>query len=369
MMAVLCLMLTFRLHLLKHQHQQLQLTARQQQQRRRVAVPLPPGFRYNKVVTIVAFDRFHYFRHVINQLLEAWGSEDYVVAIWIDGAPKKEASFSREGWEQIVAYSQQLQWLSRDASVGFRDVLVDVAPTNLGVWANKKRGVAGAMQLTDFAVVLEDDIVLSRDALRWFEWHVTSGLIFERPDIAIATCWSTSFPHSPGAVEAHDLLLARQLGLLDKYWVDAWAQPWGWALWRRTWDELGMNSSWNGQDFQLGQALKARGRFETMPLVARCNNIGSVGQNKKGELAGHVHQRAITSEQLPATDLDQCWYSELERANHTAPIDLEPLYKQLVPAGLRLDTKHLNSSLTDRFLATDAFMAAHPVSSNWLSTC
>ena len=35
----------------------------------------------------------------------------------------------------------------------------------------------------------EDDIVVAHDALRWFEWHVTSGLIFDNPDIAVATCW------------------------------------------------------------------------------------------------------------------------------------------------------------------------------------
>ena len=211
----------------------------QQQQQQQQQVPLPPGFRYNKVVAIIAFDRFEYFRQVVDALRQAWGSEEYTLTITIDGPPEGAAEapaaagaaggsaqqpqaavgYSREGHQAILAYAQNLQWLARNGRGRFRDVVVNASATNLGVWPNKKRAVAGALALSDFAVILEDDIVLERDALRWFEWHVASGLIFERPDIAVATCWSSSFPYHPTAVEGHDLLVAREMGLLDKYWV------------------------------------------------------------------------------------------------------------------------------------------------------
>ncbi|EFN58812.1 hypothetical protein CHLNCDRAFT_56906 [Chlorella variabilis] len=257
------------------------------------AAALPPGFRFNKVVAIIAFDRFEYFRQVIDALRQAWGAHEYVVTIWIDGPPQNASSFDQEGWQSIVTYSHQLAWLARNASLGFRDVVVNAAEANLGLKRNIRRAVAGAMELSDFAVILEDDIVVERDALRWFEWHVTSGLIFDRPDIALATCWSTSFPFHHGAVEAHDLLMVQQLGLLDKYWVDRWFQPWGWALWRRTWDALG--AEWKPRDkrpwdVRLGQVMQANSWFETMPLVARCNYIGSVGSHKMGITKRHVHR-------------------------------------------------------------------------------
>jgi hypothetical protein len=343
------------------QHQQQQ----QQAQAQEPGLAIPPDFRFNKVVAIIAFDRFRYFRHVITALLQAWGSEEYSVTIWIDGAPEQEDRFHRQGWESIIALSKQLQWLSRNASTGFRDVHVNVSSVNLGVWANKKRGVAGAMALSDFAVVLEDDIVVAPDALRWFEWHVTSGLIFEREDIAVATCWSVSFPLSGGAVEARDVLSVRQLGLLDKYWVDAWAQPWGWALWRRTWDALG--ADWSGRDFHLGQAVKGAGWHETMPLVARCNNIGSVGHNKKGMLTGHVHQRSITSALFPG--LDACRYAELERANTSSLIDREELYEHAVRRGITADAKFQGATMEEQLAAGEKHMAEHPVASGWKSTC
>ena len=322
---------------------------------------LPAGFRFNKVVAIIAFDRFEYFRQVIDALRRAWGAREYVVTIWIDGAPEADSSgFDRRGWQDIVAYSQQLQWLARNASFGFQDVRVDVAPANLGVWANKKRGVAGAMSLSDFAVILEDDIVVERDALRWFEWHVTSGLIFERPDIALATCWSTSFPYHRGAVEGHDLLMAQRLGMLDKYWLDHWFQPWGWALWRRTWDVLsrdwkpGTKLSW---DTAVGHAVKTRGWFETMPLVARCNNIGSMGAHKKGVTEGHVHRRAVTSGSF--AHLERCRYTELRRRNLTARPNKEPVY-DLVRVGLGQDMKFLKYSLDQHAGAAANFLRDQP---------
>lgn len=117
-----------------------------------------------------------------------------------------------------MALAEQLAWLARQGQ-GFAAVHVNASAANLGLWANKKRAVAAAFELSDFVVVLEDDVTLERDGLRWFEWHVTSGLIFSQPNLALATCWSASFPYWPAAVEGRDALAVRELGLLDKYWV------------------------------------------------------------------------------------------------------------------------------------------------------
>lgn len=122
------------------------------------------------------------------------------------------------GWTDTVALAEQLAWLAQQGQ-GFAAVHVNASAANLGLWANKKRAVAAAFDLSDFVVVLEDDVTLEQDGLRWFEWHVTSGLIFSHPNLALATCWSASFPYWPAAVEGRDVLAVRELGLLDKYWV------------------------------------------------------------------------------------------------------------------------------------------------------
>lgn len=376
------------------------------------AAALPPGFRFKKVVAVIAYDRYEYFRQVIDSLRQAWGSDEYILAITIDGLPETEpedpgpgshagadsngsqngkgidasgdvkdgggkgsksgkkskqhgsSSFDRAGRESIVAYSHHLQWLARNGRGAFKDVIVNASAVNLGVWPNKKRAVSGAMALSDFAIILEDDIVLERDALTWFEWHVTSGFIFERPDIAVATCWSTSFPYSESAVEGHDLLVTHDMGLLDKFWLDQWAQPWGWATWRRTWDAVG--EGWNGQDLKLGRAIQAKGWFETMPLVARCNNIGSVGFHKQGLGVGHIHQRALTSASFP--NLSACRYRELSRRNYSAPIGNEQLYT-VARRGILPDHRMMHTTMEEHRLVLQNFREQHFEPSGWQSTC
>ena len=235
-----------------------------------------------------------------------------------------------------------------------------------GVWANKKRGVAAGFAISDFVVVLEDDIVLAPDALRWFEWHVTSGLIFDRPEIALSTCWSGSFPHDPdAAVEGHDWLVAHHLGLLDKYTARSWATPWGWAAWRRTWDAVGAN--WTGRDVNIAKAVQARGWLETMPVVARCNNIGSFGAHKKGETVGHIHRRAITSASFSGTE--RCRYTELRNRSDdgSGPAAREDI-NRWVRNGIFRDRRMMSYSLPDLRALLNRYITNHPVP-QWNSTC
>lgn len=327
---------------------------------------IPAGFRFNKVVAVVAFDRFEYFRQVIAALRRAWGSKDYLVTIAIDGAPQDEAEFSRQhdgllfdhkGWESIITYSQELQWMAHNGH-GFGNVVINISDANLGVWANKKRAVDYALALSDFVVILEDDIVMERDALQWFEWHVTSGLIFAHPEISTASCWSTVSPYDQSATEGHDLVAARELGLLDKYFTNSWAHGWGWATWRRTWDALGAN--WTGQDANLVDLVVAQGWIETMPAVARCNNIGAMGMHKRGVFwePGHIHQRVITSGDFP--NLEHCVYRYLP-FNYT--------WLQLINNNWVTSYQFANASLLELRSLIQSYVTQQPDHSLWQSTC
>ena len=303
-------------------------------------VPIPKDFKYNKVVTIIAWNRYAYFRQVVTALRRAWGSSEYLLSIFIDGRVQREAddTWDEAGWWSVVQLSQQLQELAAVGQGGFREVHVNVSKTRIGVWPNKLRAVAYAFTLSDYVVVLEDDILLNPDALRWFEWHVTSGLIFRRPEIGLSTCWSGAFPFDPTNVEAHDITAVNSLGLLDKFMIQNWATPWGWAMWRRTWDKVGGN--WTGQDSNLGQMIERLHWLETLPLVARCNNIGSFGANRHGATVGHVHERATTSADF--STVGHCEYKEYKRADRGKT--LESLFRNL-RMGILLDHKFENTTL------------------------
>jgi hypothetical protein len=294
---------------------------------------IPSHFIFDKVAVVIAYDRFEYFRQTIDHLRRAWGSEHYTVLIKVDGPPTNRTTFDEEGWLSITQYAKDLEYLS-SRGIGFKEVRVNISDQNVGLWPNKKSGVQWGFQQSDFVVVLEDDITLDVDALEWFEWHVTSGLIFNRPEIALASCWSPSFPYDKKYMEGHDLLLASELHAIDKYSLNPWATPWGWATWKTTWDTLGSN--WTGQDRHLGTMVRDHKWFETQPFIARCNNIGSYGAHKKGQDIGHIHQRTFTSGSFK--NVKGCRYKELASS--------KPIY-DLLRVGIFQNRKLENSTMEE----------------------
>lgn len=259
---------------------------------------------FSKVITIVAFDRVQYFRRVIRSILAAERSESYSLVIAID---KPSNDSANAGWKLVVDLAESLRVASQHGQM-FHSVLVSISNENLGVWKNKKRGVTLGFEIADFVIVLEDDITLEVDALLWFEWHLESGLVFHNKSIGLATCWSNLFPVDEVSIEMHDILTVRRFGLLDKFMTRSWATPWGWAIWRSTWELV--HRDWTGQDQNLGHLMQGLKLRETMPLVARCNNIGSHGVHKKGETTGHIQKRSITSGYFKNTQ--SCIYKPIE---------------------------------------------------------
>ena len=303
-------------------------------------VLIPRDFKYNKVITVIAWHHYDYFRQVIAALRRAWGSGEYLVSIFVDEPPKGSptALWEEQGRKWVVQHSQQLQAVTEVGQGGFREVHVNVPSTRVGLWPNKLRAVTYTFTLSDYVVVLEDDIILDLDALRWFEWHVTSGLIFKRPDTGLSTCWSRAFPYDPTNVEDHDLVAVNTLGLLAKFVLQHWTTPWGWAMWQRTWRAVGGN--WTGHDKVLGRAIQDNGWYETMPAVALCNNIGRYGEHKRGPTDGLIHERATTSASF--LTVDRCQYTEFVERHDSYPLDGLSLYLRVGP---RLDKKFENTTL------------------------
>lgn len=326
---------------------------------------LPAEFNYTKIITVVAFDRFEYYRECIEGLRTAWGSNEYIIIINVDGRPTKPgALYNSTGYDNIVTFSNQLKWLA-EAGVGFKDVIVSVAETQLGLHKNKKRAVQAGFNLSDFVIVVEDDVVFSPDALRWFEWHVSSGLIFNHTDIALATCYALPFPYdSNSLVEAYDLLAVSHLGLLDKYFLRHGHCPWGWAIWRRPWEDV--QQEWTGQDLDLLRLVIGKNWFESQPMVARCNNVGLFGVHKRGPGHGSIHRRLVTSSNFLKTE--SCAYNEIKRGNTSLPFekDYSHLF-ELLRWGFNLVKQ--NTTLVDMRNKMSEWKLQQPSPQFWVSTC
>lgn len=308
-----------------------------------------PHQETSKIAVFVAYDRVDYFAKAFDAFFRADGSEGYDVMVFVDGEEGRRPghAFDRTGWLAIQERVRNAEWLVSRNLLRARSVSLHLAHKNMGVRANKKRAVTAAMKLGDFAIVLEDDVVVSRDAIRWFEFPVSSGLTRSNPRVATATCWSTSFPATnDSALVAFDRLAVANLGMRDAYFENPWSTPWGWSVWKSTWDAVG--AEWTGQDSDLTRLVRARGWTEVMPLLARCNNVGKVGWTMSGDVKDPVHERALTSDDFDFGDT----HGDFEEAPSTRGsasdgiVDTELIYS-LVRHGIEDDTRSAGRALGD----------------------
>jgi hypothetical protein len=100
---------------------------------------------------------------------------------------------------------------------GFAQVTVVERETNLGLAASVIRGVGEVLARADRIVVVEDDLVVSPDFLR----YLNDGLDLYRDDADV--------------VSIHAYVYAVQEPLPQSFFLRG-ADCWGWATWRRGWE-------------------------------------------------------------------------------------------------------------------------------------
>lgn len=272
----------------------------------------------------------------MESLAAADGAQDYTILIAIDGYNKpnpdaiatastpaatgennKFQGFkylpSYKKYSKLIETAQQYEEISRLTGYPFHKVEIKIANENLGYPKNKLRALTWAFEYSDYIIFVEDDIMFYPDALRWFEAHYKSGLIHNSPEIAFISCFGYSFPSTLKEydITTHmlDLYLVDELGILDAYHKHNWHTPWGWATWRSVWDNLQLKN-WTGNAINLGNLVRERNLYEILPLVARCNNIGSEGVNM-GKSTSVVHFRHTHSGHYPISRLNNCRYRYL----------------------------------------------------------
>jgi hypothetical protein len=138
---------------------------------------------------------------------------------------------------------------------------VFLARERLGCNQNTFRAIDTAMDSHDAVIAIEDDVVLGRDAIRYFKWGL--GEYADDPSI-----FSISGYHRDNAITDDVSGVARRR---------CWFVPWGWATWRDRWERargpVDPGVSW---DTWLSEHVR-KGRYEVYPPLSRTQNIGAHG--------------------------------------------------------------------------------------------
>lgn len=164
-------------------------------------------------IAVFCFKRPEKLKNLITSLSANWGAPASDLYIFIDG-PRNE--FEVELVDQVRRVAEEVS--------GFRSINVEVHPTNLGLAHSLRYGISKILSQHTSVIVLEDDLVLSPDFLR----YVNSGLIrYERvSEVASIQGFQYPLPLPPGGSVALK-----------------GADCWGWATWKNRWESASFDAS------------------------------------------------------------------------------------------------------------------------------
>ncbi len=219
-----------------------------------------------KIITISAYDRTEYFRETLEHLSRCYGIDKYKVFCFIDPSPNTP---------EISKICQEF-YENQKLVIGWH-VNENVLDCNGNIFRCLEYG----FRYTDYLIHIEDDIVLAKDALRYFE-HC--GETYANDRSIFSVCSYNRYSHRS----------YQPTGLTSVY-KQKHFDPWGWATWRDRWEEeikdnwqFGYGPRYNkegeqvlaqgGWDVNMGTIIRSDQR-RINPNCSRSKNIGEHGRH------------------------------------------------------------------------------------------
>lgn len=221
-------------------------------------------------ITVSLFNRPDYSKQVLDHLLKANFSETFQILVNIDKSP-----YSDELLELVASYSSKL------------DIHAHYCPKNLGCNKAIYQCIDWGFEDADFVIHVEDDILLAKDALQYFEW-CANKFVDDKSIFTIDGYNNTPYiPRYPGSYDKTDVIEDSKYEILKTTSF----RPWGWGTWKDRWE--GIKDRWQfgygaiyeqgkrvfdggGWDVCMKQYLRGD-RCRIFPRLARCKNIGAKG--------------------------------------------------------------------------------------------
>lgn len=201
-------------------------------------------------ITLFVYNRPWHTQKVLDALAENEEAKDSILYIFCDGA-KDDAS--AEVLKNIDEVADVVENENR-----FKRTIVKNGKSNKGLANSIIDGVSEIVNRYDKVIVLEDDIVVSKQFLSYMNWALNTY----SDDESVANISGFTF----------NLKIDRKLVKHDSFFLCA-AECWGWATWKRAWkyfepngqilldainkkkllDEFDCNGNWNNSKMLLEQ--------------------------------------------------------------------------------------------------------------------
>lgn len=190
--------------------------------------------------------------------------------------------FALEPCHKTFPVAEFTQWATRC----FASAEVAVADSRLGCLRNTRRAMRLAFGAgADFAVLAEEDLVVSEDVLEYFTW--ARDAYAAEPEVTTVCAHSLrSAGGGPGDVVR-----------------SSWFNPLAWGTWRDRWEEfidpgwgpLGEGGNSESWDNNLRVQVSSAGRQGIFPVQSRALHIGQTSTLTPGPLAEYFYASSLSS--------------------------------------------------------------------------
>jgi hypothetical protein len=223
----------------------------------------------SRTIVVLGYNRPDCLRRCLTALARCRSISKFDLRIFIDGG---KDSMSLESVNFLPEKERPISWFTSKS------------PTNYGINHHNKWAVDRTFAEspdTDFVVLLEDDCVLTPDALELaMNFHglmaVTEANLCAYP-YHFASLGDPDYRKSPPADADYDKILETQ-GLYTSGWCFTRA---GWSTIRERWNRLLRTQI--GWDYSLSYTAWEQKWRSLAPLVSRAQNIGRIGAHSTAE--------------------------------------------------------------------------------------
>lgn len=178
-------------------------------------------------IIIFAFNRLTSLKNTIASVLQNTESSESDLFVFVDGARKyKEGEI-----EQVKAVQEYVKSIS-----GFKSLTYTFSENNKGLGSSIISGVTEVIKMYGRAIVLEDDLILSRNCLS----YMNSGLeLYEKNKDVFSICGYTNKIKVPKNYTYDSYFCVR-------------SSSWGWATWLDRWESV----DWELKDWKRYENMK-----------------------------------------------------------------------------------------------------------------
>lgn len=236
-------------------------------------------------IVLFCYNRPHLLQHTLDSLLANPLSKQSDLYVFVDGPKANDTAENVKNIQEVRKIINELN--------GFNSIYKQFRENNLGLVENVKQGIQFIFEKFDKVIVLEDDLLFSRDFLEF----MNNGLDYYQANLSIGSISGYSFGYEKINCDTTLFFTNRH-------------SSWGWGTWKNRWENidweisdhkqffmdkirinkfenagkdfipmlkkslLGLNNSWairwNYHNYKLN-------RYCVVPKFSKINNSGTMG--------------------------------------------------------------------------------------------